>query len=311
MDIQIRKSVRRTVLCCYLMFALSGCFNVGTLHETRVRSEAAEVATQLSPGDTRQKVRSVLGEPLIDARDWRLEVYKKQGTDIDWGLYGTPIPVPVPGNQFILDVMVVYDKYDVVTEIAVATWDNGAGVWRLNAGDFSLIRHGGFSSATILGPPTSWDELAAAMPRPGTCSLILVMDRCPMPYIHLDKKLLGRPDPEFQVCAADPERDGLSTYHELVGTILWSEIGPGDHLLRVSTLHGDPIKATFRCELGESIYAKLENYRRLTSKQGSEYSIQATIEITKSTPKNIEEQGEIRPILWDQGRWYGAPSPTH
>lgn len=312
MDIQIRKSVRRTVLCCCLIFALSGCFNVGALHETRVRSEAAEVATQLSPGDTRQKVRSVLGEPLIDARDWRLELYQKQGTDIDWGLYGTPIPVPVPGNQFILDVMVVYDESDLVTEVVLGTWETGSGGSRLDAGDFSLIRHGGFSAATLLGPPMSWDELAAATPRPGTCSLILVMDRCPMPWVHLDKKFLANPDPDAQVCDADAVRYARSTYNELVGTFLWTEVEPGDHLLTVNTLHGDPVKTTFRCESGESVYARLENYRRVPSKKFSdEWSLQATVAISRSTPNDIEEPGGIRPILMDNGRWYGAPGASH
>lgn len=66
---------------------------------TQVRSMSDEVKVKLSRGDSRQRVRSVLGDPLVDARSHGVEVYRKSGRDLPYFWAILPAPLPWPGRK--------------------------------------------------------------------------------------------------------------------------------------------------------------------------------------------------------------------
>ena len=112
--------------------ALSGC-GYGVWHKTTVRNVPEEVNATISIGDTRQKVRSLIGDPLIDARDIGVEVYRNAGRDVDVIL--AIVPIPVPGDKAVVFILVVYDEDDVVKVIAPRIW-GGQLSWKLGADGF-------------------------------------------------------------------------------------------------------------------------------------------------------------------------------
>ena len=78
-----------------LVSVLYGCVEI-PVHKTEIRNLPDEVSSKLSRGDTRKKVRSLLGTPLVDARGFGVEIYKQSGLDI--AIVMTPLPVPLPAQ---------------------------------------------------------------------------------------------------------------------------------------------------------------------------------------------------------------------
>jgi outer membrane protein assembly factor BamE (lipoprotein component of BamABCDE complex) len=101
-----------------LVFILAGC-GMATVHESEVWKIPDEVRTKLSVGDTRNEVRTLLGEPSIDARNLGLEAYLFKGRNvfIPWVIY--PAPLPLPGAEATAGVLILYDEDDKIKDIAV------------------------------------------------------------------------------------------------------------------------------------------------------------------------------------------------
>lgn len=125
---------------CAFVLVLAGCAaGHGTWHRTEARNLPDELAVKLSVGDSRQKVRQALGEPLLDGRKLGVELYRKSGRDIDydWALIiYVPLVTPALGQKVIVYAMVAYASHDLVKEVATDFWilDHSLGFWTSVAG---------------------------------------------------------------------------------------------------------------------------------------------------------------------------------
>lgn len=319
MEMRIARRVIAGLIISGIALIVSGCGTFKT-YPADVRYLPLEVEAKLSRGDTRQKVRSVLGKPLVDARSLGLEVYRQTGRDIDIVLPGVAIPMPSPGEKVIVVVLVAYDEQDLVKEIASKSWYPGYGNYSITAGEYSFVNFGGYylfagherSPDTLLAPATTWDELARLAATEGECAIVLLMGDCPMEEVSLDKSQIIDLSPAGGYCNPDlawvhPIPDGgLRKESNYYGTFIRRKITPGSHQLNIrqKTIHGN-FETIFACEQGETIYAELEVHTVDDWWYGSR--LEGEISIKKSIPNNVVEMGELRSILWHRGTWYGPP----
>ena len=126
-----------------------------------------------------------------------------------------------------------------------------------------------------------------------------------MEEVSLDKSPIIDLSPAGGYCCHDfaGERRG----HNYYGAFIRRSITPGSHLLKIyqKTKQGK-FETIFECEPGETKYAELEMH---TPVEDFWYGIrlQGEISVNKSIPNNVVEMGELRPILWHRGTWYGPP----
>jgi hypothetical protein len=205
MDMRMVRQVIAGWIYISFVFVLFGCVGSVPIHLTEVRNLPDEVRTKLSIADTRQKVRSILGDPLVDAQSLGVEVYRIAGRDIDipWAIY--PVPLPVPGEKVVGFVLVVYDGNDAVIDLEVENWlslDSQSHInFRLTASGFQFLNYRGhLEPDTLLGPSVSWEELARDDIPEGNCSLVLVMGLCPMELVILDEMRIADLPPLRQEC---------------------------------------------------------------------------------------------------------------
>jgi hypothetical protein len=296
------------------IFALSGCIPV-QVTQTEVRDLPDEVRVKLSRGDTRQKVRSVLGDPLIDVRNIGVEVYLQSGRDIymDIVFVLLRLPVPFPGDKFSVITLVVYDENEVVRDIAADLWSHGSvgETWGDNygitAGEFSFVNIVKSKPDTILGPPISWQDLAGMAAPEGSCSLVLVMGDCPMEQVSLDANLIADLSPAGDHCVLNmgsPPRK-----RHFFGTFIQKAIPVGSHRLSIHQGAGDSdFETDFECAPGEVIYAEIEVQPWGPAWYGGH--VAGSISIRKSIPNNVVEMGKLRQILWRKDTWYGASNSS-
>jgi hypothetical protein len=313
MEIQVVQRVIAGLVLSGFVFVVSGCGAIST-HPTDVRNLPLEVEAKLSRGDTRQKVRSVLGKPLIDARSLGLEVYRQTGRDIEIWFPGVPIPMPLPGEKITVVVLVAYDEQDLVKEIASKLWYPGSiyGNCPITAGEYSFVNSGGCysfagqarSPDTLLAPAITWEELARLATTEGECAIVLLMGDCPMEEVSLDKSQIIDLSPAGGNC--NSKLACVREDNNYYGTFIRRRITPGSHQLNIrqKTIHGN-FEKIFACEQGETIYAELEVHTVDDWWYGSR--LEGEISIKKGIPNNVVEMGELRPILWHRGTWYGPP----
>jgi len=287
------------------VFVVSGCGVIKT-YPSDVRNLPFEVTAKLSQGDTLQDVRSVLGKPLIDSRSLGLEVYQQTGRDIDIELPSVPIPLPVPGKEVIVIVLVTYNEQDLVKEIATNSWTPGyAHNFWITAGGYSFVNIYERSPDTLLAPAITWEELAGLVTTEGNCALVLLMGECPMEEVFLDKSPITDLSPAGRYCNYDSVE--VRREHNYYGTFIRRNISLGSHQLNIyqTTKHGD-FETIFECERGETIYAELEVHSTVDDLWSS-IPLEGEISVTKRIPHKAVEMGELRPILWHKGAWYGPP----
>ena len=262
------------------------------MRETPVWGFPEEVKARLSKGDSRQKVRSILGDPLVDARDYGVEVYRKAGRDIDfiWAL--VPIPIPEPGEKAVVFVLVVYDEDDVVKEIATSVWSE-ARSWKLTADGYIFTASFISEPRTLWGPSISWKYLAEMEAVDGRCGLVLVNGMCAMGQVSLDDHEIIDLSPADVVCRG---------YFN--GTFIRKEISPGKHHLSIRQKH-DEFETEFECESGENVYAELVATSIPDWWWG--LRLEGAILINKSRYKNLIDMDTLHPILWHRGVWYRPP----
>lgn len=289
--------------------ALYGCA-AGVLRKTPVRDLPDEVNAKISIGDTRKKVRSILGDPLIDARNLGVEAYLHAGRDIDYFMIIYPVPIPDFGKKVRVGILIVYDEKDMVKNVASdITSDFDDSNFRITAGGFRFI--GRFKDPeTLLGSPISWEELARTETVEGYCSLVLLMGKCPMESISLDNKHIYDLLPAGIFCShVDSDHHGTFVHSDYHGTFIQRNIWPGNHSLIIhqKTMVKDSIfKTTFECINGETVYAELDAVKITSDEWWHQYEIEGEITIRKSLPEILEIGiDRLSPILWHRGIWYG------
>jgi uncharacterized protein YceK len=307
----LRLAITVLILSGYVLI-LSGCGSLVS-HKADTRELSDEVKVKISVGDTRKKVRSIFGEPSVNIPSHKMEVYKKSDRDFDviW-VFAPWAPVPILGEKAIGVVFVIYDEQDLVKELAADVWEEpprgayGYDEWVLKSGEFSFVNIYNQEPTTLLGPPVIWQELAASVSSEKNCSLVIVMGQCPMEKISIDHNQIA----DFYLAGGYCDVDGPPPdyeHHNLLRTFLWKEISPGNHRLRIhQRIKFGNMETTFDCAPGETIYAELEPSKMVPDTWYSR-RLEGVITISKSITNNIVELGELRPILWHQGTWYGLP----
>jgi len=298
MAIKPVKLIVAGALCCTALLSLFGC-GAGVI-ETDVRELPGRVSAELAKGDTREKVRALLGSPLIDAKQLRLEVYRDSGRD--WFYLGIPVPpfvtLPMPEiNGKVSSVALVrYDANQRVLDAEAGTWTPRKD-FGISLGGFDLVNTFGEEPDTLLGPSIAWDELAQAATTEQSCTLFLTIGECVMKYVSIDHRRIAELAPDDTYCAV---RQNNSLY----GTFIRKELVPGTHRLRFhpGKRHSD-FEAEFDCQGGEKVFAGLDADIAHDAGWGSH--LVGSILIGTSPPKRFVEMGDVRPILHHLGTSYG------
>jgi len=285
-----------------LIIVLSGC---GSLYSTKteVRNLPSEVEANLTRGDTRQKVHSLLGEPLLEAPSLGVEVYRESARDTEFIIPFTP----VPGVRVSAVVLLIYDDNEIVKEIATGLWDSKYHA----ASDELWITAGGFSfvnvSSTIppdilLAPPIPWEKLTAMATTKDKCMLVLLMGECPMDLVSLDGNEITDLWPAGFYCEGWEQRQ-----HNLYGTFIRKHITPGHHQLTINqkSLQGE-FETNFECKRGETVYAELKA-NTIQDSWGERTGVEGSIIMSKTPPESVLQMRELRAILWHQGVWIESP----
>ena len=312
MNTILPRSILAGLICWVLIAALAGCAaGHGVWHRTEARNFPDELAVKLSVGDSRQKVRQVLGEPLLDARKLGVELYRESGRDIDysWALIiYAPVVFPEPGQKVIVYAIVAYDERDLVKDISSDFWIPGHShdYW-MAAGGYVFVNSYYNEPETILAPPFTWRELTGKPAAGNRCTLVLLMGECPMEKVSLDAIDVIDLSPAGGWCGWDrwEQRE-----HSLYGAFLRKEIAPGSHHLNVrqKTKEGD-FGVNFSCEPGETVIAELQA-SHTTDSTFPNFRLQGEITISKNPIKNPLDIDVLHPIIWHQGTWYGVAQST-
>jgi hypothetical protein len=303
MEMRLVRLVITGLILSGFVFSLSGCA-VGVWHRTEIRNLPDELESKLSIGDTRQKVRNLLGNPLLDAKNLGIEVYRKAGRDLDYVFF-----VPGPGEKVIVIVLVAYDENEIVKDIAMDAWlspSDGRSIGNnilITAGEFSFVNIGRKEPRTLLGPSISWEEVERMEVPEGSCSLVLLMRRCPMEQVSLDADLIVDLKDVHDWCGHMVNR--IECGHNLCGTFIQKIISSGIHHLKIfqeSPIPDAKFETVFKCAPGETVYAELEGVIFIRNIWHGYY--EGSISISHGTPEEVIEMGELRQILWHDGRWY-------
>ena len=292
--LRLLQQVARGAICAGFIFTLIGCGG-GILRKSEVRDIQGKTQVELSIGDTRQKVRSILGEPFVDGNDPSIEVYRKTGMDIDfiWAVY--PIPVPLPGDQVIGYALITYDADNLVTGIAADYWieldTSQHGDFWITAGGYHFLNIWRQEPVTVIGPAIPWDKLEEQLPPEESCALILVMGECVMEKVAVDGQQIADLAPAGRFCSHYANNN-------LYGTFLRTYMASGSHSLNINQVEKhSKFETGFVCESGDVIYAELENIDAYDDHPVS-------ISISNRPTKNIMKMGQLSPILWHRGVWY-------
>jgi len=296
-----------------LVCILPGC---GTLYEQKsdVPNFPDEVTSTIAIGDTRQKVHSSLGEPLVDAPDHGLEVYRRSGSDFAVGWIIAPwVPLPIWSDKTVVVVLILYDDQEIVRDISVGTWEQTRHRFEtkaVNADGFTFINMSHKEPATLLSPPISSKGLVASKKDKGTCSLILVGGNCPMEKILLNGHLIADfPYAGFDCSIEDSAYQARR--HILKGNLLWKRIESGNNKINIrQRMFMGNFEKTFECKPGEIVYARLIG-RKWHREPWTFHHLEGDIHITKDDPDNPTEYDGARFILWHSGTWFGMPNMTY
>jgi hypothetical protein len=302
MEMRLARRVIAGLILSGFVFNLTGCGSVGVLRPTQVRNLPFEVEAKLSRGDTRQYVRSVLGKPLVDGKSFGVEVYRQTGRDIDIGFPGVPIPMPGPGKKVIGIVLVAYDENDVVEEIATNLWipflgGDGPDFW-ITADSFHFVNNFGSEPDTLLGPSIPGKDFAKMEAIEGKCALVLLMGECVMEQVWLDDHEIADLSPAGVWC-------GEYWDNNFYGTFIRINISPGTHQLDVRQKERrSAFETVFDCNSGETVYAELTADAIHDIWWG--FLLKGDISISKKPTKRLIDMGDLCPILWHGGTWYGV-----
>ena len=117
MSIRVVKWIIAVITFSVFIFVL---WNYATIAQfpTELRDFPAEVSSSLSRGDTREKVYSVLGEPLVDASKLDLQVYQHSASDITFDIALPFIPFWTP-DVYVFSLVTYSDKRFLKTTLTI------------------------------------------------------------------------------------------------------------------------------------------------------------------------------------------------
>ena len=282
------------------ILAVNGCGPV-KVYPTEVRGLAYEVLQEktISPGDTREKVRSVLGTPFIQASGHPVEVYQQTGRDFQIVLPGVPIPVPGWGKKVFAFVLVAFDSNQIVTDLAAGTWSERMN-FRIGAGGYRFTNTFVGEPGTLLGPVVPANKLVIDPSPAGKCTLVLVMGEWAMGRVSLNGE---------QVADFSPTGTAFADYSasSLCGTFLPMNLAAGRHRLNIEQRkqHSE-FNVSFDCVSGETVYAELSAKAVKDLWWGTR--LEGEILINKRLYKRLMDIGHLSPILWHRGKSYTVPN---
>lgn len=296
MNIKPVTLIIRSVISAGLALALAGCPAANL--PSKVRDIPAELGGALSLGDSREKVHSVLGEPLVYSVNLGVEVYRRSGHDVDVFISPPIIPLPLPGKKVSVATLVVYDRNGAVKAMNTGTWTEGADFW-IRADGFHFANVHKYEPDTLLGPSVSWQDLANTKPTMGGCALVLIMGKCAMGHVSLDDHEIADLSPAGEYCSAGYWNNNF------YGTFIRKDISSGTHQLRVhQKARRSKFEVSFDCKSGETIYAELD--ADVVHDVWRGFFLEGTILINKGPYKTLIDMGDLYPILWHRGTWYGS-----
>jgi hypothetical protein len=306
-SIRVVKWIIAVITFSVFIFVLWNCATFAQF-PTELRNFPAEVSSSLSRGDTREKVHSVLGEPLVDASKLNVQVYQHSASDITFDIALPFIPFWTP-DVYVFS-LVTYDENGLVKDLEVMLLETNSGRFSddiyLDAGDFSLINIKGSIPETLLGASIPWKELVQTTAPKEGCALVILMGECPMSKVLLDKTPIVDLHPAGFYC--NPElQQSERRKHKLYRTFVKRDIKPGKHLMEMRVKGARELEAIFECKYGETIYAEIN--AKSYSDKGFWHGmhLEGIILLHTKPPKSLVEMGELRPILWNRDTWYGAP----
>jgi hypothetical protein len=297
-----------------IAFLMSAC---GVLYEreSEAPSFLNEVTSTIASGDTRQKVRTVLGKPLLELPSRELEVYLKSGRDIGVVWVIAPwVPVPTWGDKSIAVILVLYDDKGKVRNLSSGLWKEERYRFEsasVDADGYSFVNISHKQPATLLSPPLSSNELANIAIDHENCTLIFDMGQCPMEKILVDDHEIADFPYVGQYCDVD---GGIyqGSNHIMFDTLLWVQIEPGVHNIYIH--HRGPavadLKKSVSCKPGEVVVAKLLGSQFVTDRWHG-LRLEGTIQVTYGTTNILRKLEGARFILWHEGSWYGLPNVKH
>lgn len=304
MNIRYVKLIIAGVALSVFIFLLVDCAPIATI-PTELRNMPIEVRSNISPGDTREKVYSVLGKPLIDAIKLGAQVYQNSDSDIQFDLFFPFFPHGMSAVYML--TVVTYDENELVKDLKIGLWySNSPDELDLYLDGFSFLGISTNRPDTLLGPPVSSRELVKSSVPDKGCTLIVLFSECSMAKISLDKvriiDLVFTP----YYCRPGLDQSELRN-HEYYGTYIKKEIDKGVHKIEMSKGRWDKkFESNFECKHGEIIYTEFKAH-------GCEkvpwHGIEpiGKISVYKSFPESSIEGDTWQPILWHEGKWYGPP----
>lgn len=250
------------------------------------------------PGDTQEKVLSVLGEPLIDAKKLGIQVFHHIAPQ---GMYYETFDIHGDVHIFTL---VSYDESDSVNSRSHIRfpWESST---TLNG--FSFVGIGRSMPQTLLGPPFTSKKLLGTVTSISSCTIIFLFTDCPMAKVSVDNvEVIDLGFLGSVYCRQELDQRERRE-HNYYGTYIKKEIPSGSHKIEMRKGRWDKkFETNFECDDGETIFTEF-------AVKGFEKSLWHGIEpvgvisIHKSFPESVIEEDTLRPILWHGGVWYGPP----
>jgi hypothetical protein len=288
---------------------LGGCEIAVPVHQSRLEQLQAERMAGIRPGEsTRAEVQGVLGEPWLESRDWRVELYRASDER-------SVIPVvivlvfPAPMGLYTDELhgytLVGYDADGRVSEVSSAIATRGSW-WRgplygrqdlaIRADDLTFLIDSGRHRPALLADPARLPEYMALRRAASTCTLVVACDLdagCP-DQVGVDVANSLDPSPILTSCdprqgcprptvATEPPPDGPG--FQFVYTVSPIGVPPGDHRLVVtsSVLDGRS-EAAFTCSAGQVLHAAVHSRVEGASRWFARKTMLATVAFSSEAP---------------------------
>jgi len=134
--------------CCFVGLT-AGCYGfTAGVEEPNLAAQSAQLQSRIEPGTTtRPEVHRLLGTPIFESREWGVELYRSDQTDIStyWlGILMVPIPDWPEVREYRLYPVVVYSTAGVVQGV-------GAGRYEEHHRGIGVPKSPGGTNADILG----------------------------------------------------------------------------------------------------------------------------------------------------------------
>lgn len=299
-----------------LILTLHGCGPPYPSIPSSVRDTYTKTEDLISPGDNRNEVQSLLGKPLIDARELGVEVYRIDGRDIAFAL-PLPLFVPGPGEHVTLVAIVLYDDNERVIEIKTDMWASGykrfGEPFTLLAKDYLFVYVIGKLPDTLLGPNISVEELARSQFPEDSCTIVALLGEYPISSVSVNDVVIADFRGASYNCDHVSNRCDIRN-PSLYGTFIRRPIIPGSYRISLTTLGSEKIYRNIECKQGEVVFVSLkiedivQHVRPLEEGFPSSLAVKGSIEISDSPLDSSIDRSNLRQILWHDGMYYGPMS---